>query len=171
MNSARILASLNCRHQSARQRRRYHFHPTLGKQTPPTVSLVWADAATPDTLLTHSQSQIAHFAHRALPGVRCRLGAARPPADHAAVISTYLAGYPYESVLTLADQKVTLKIRPRRVTLFPSAPRAMTNPPVGENDGWRQYHVNGHHQRLRRNVVGNIPFVIKRKDAENRQVW
>ncbi len=165
-----MLASLIARHQPARQRRRYHCHTTLGNQTPPTVSLVWADAATPDTYWTHSQSQIAHFAHRALPGVADRLGAARPPADHAAVISTYSTGYPYESVLTLADQKVTLRLRPRRVTLFPSAPRAMTNPRCGENDGWRQYHVNGHHQRFVGNVVGNIPFVIKRKDAENPRV-
>lgn len=44
--------------------------PRWENQTPPAVSLVWADAATPDTYWTHSQSQIARFVHRDLPGVR-----------------------------------------------------------------------------------------------------
>ncbi|MEN1388577.1 Immunoglobulin-like domain BIg-containing protein, partial [Pseudomonas aeruginosa] len=78
-------------------------------------------------------------------------------------------GYPYESVLTLADQKVTLKIAPAQGDLI-----SVSAAGYDESSGAAKMTVGGSitltvtTKDCVGNVVGNIPFVIKRKDAENR---
>ncbi|EPM2150122.1 adhesion domain-containing protein [Escherichia coli] len=145
--------------------------PRWENQTPPTVSLVWADAATPDTLLDPQPVADRSFCAQGLAG-RSLVAWAQPDPQQT-MPQLYLltsTGYPYESVLTLADQKVTLKIAPAQGDLI-----SVSAAGYDESSGAAKTTVGGSitltvtTKDCVGNVVGNIPFVIKRKDAENRQ--
>ncbi|EEZ5964676.1 RatA-like protein [Escherichia coli O19] len=140
-------------------------------QTPPAVSLVWADAATPDTLLDPQPVADRSFCAQGLAG-RSLVAWAQPDPLQTMPLLYLLTstGYPYESVLTLADQKVTLKIAPAQGDLI-----SVSAAGYDESSGAAKTTVGGSitltvtTKDCVGNVVGNIPFVIKRKDAENRQ--
>ena len=145
--------------------------PRWENQTPPTVSLVWADAATPDTLLDPQPVADRSFCAQGLAG-RSLIAWAQPDSQQTMPLLYLLTstGYPYESVLTLADQKVTLKIAPAQGDLI-----SVSAAGYDESSGAAKTTVGGSitltvtTKDCVGNVVGNIPFVIKRKDAENRQ--
>ncbi len=145
--------------------------PRWENQTPPTVSLVWADAATPDTLLDPQPVADRSFCAQGLAG-RSLVAWAQPDPQQTMPLLYLLTstGYPYESVLTLADQKVTLKIAPAQGNLI-----SVSAAGYDESSGAAKTTVGGSitltvtTKDCVGNVVGNIPFVIKRKDAENRQ--
>ncbi len=145
--------------------------PRWENQTPPTVSLVWADAATPDTLLDPQPVADRSFCAQGLAG-RSLIAWAQPDPQQTMPLLYLLTstGYPYESVLTLADQKVTLKIAPAQGDLI-----SVSAAGYDESSGAAKTTVGGSitltvtTKDCVGNVVGNIPFVIKRKDAENRQ--
>lgn len=144
--------------------------PRWENQTPPTVSLVWADAATPDTLLDPQPVADRSFCAQGLAG-RSLVAWAQPDPQQTMPLLYLLTstGYPYESVLTLADQKVTLKIAPAQGDLI-----SVSAAGYDESSGAAKTTVGGSitltvtTKDCVGNVVGNIPFVIKRKDAENR---
>ncbi len=131
MNSTRMLASLNCSSPTRKTEGDIIATPRWENQTPPASSLVWADAATPDTLLDPQPVADRSFCAQGLAG-RSLVAWAQPDPQQTMPLLYLLTstGYPYESVLMLADQKVTLKIAPAQGDLFPSALRAMTNPQV-----------------------------------------
>ncbi|HBA8824486.1 TPA: RatA-like protein [Escherichia coli] len=145
--------------------------PRWENQTPPAVSLVWADAATPDTLLDPQPVADRSFCAQGLAG-RSLVAWAQPDPQQTMPLLYLLTstGYPYESVLTLADQKVTLKIAPAQGDLI-----SVSAAGYDESSGAAKMTVGGSitltvtTKDCVGNVVGNIPFVIKRKDAENRQ--
>nr|HEK5738209.1 RatA-like protein [Escherichia coli] len=145
--------------------------PRWENQTPPTVSLVWADAATPDTLLDPQPVADRSFCAQGLAG-RSLVAWAQPDPQQTMPLLYLLTstGYPYESVLTLADKKVTLKIAPAQGDLI-----SVSAAGYDESSGAAKTTVGGSialtvtTKDCVGNVVGNIPFVIKRKDAENRQ--
>lgn len=66
--------------------------PRWENQTPPAVSLVWADAATPDTLLDPQPVADRSFCAQGLAGRSLVAWRSLIPADHAAVIFTHLDG-------------------------------------------------------------------------------
>ncbi|NHW78388.1 Immunoglobulin-like domain BIg-containing protein, partial [Escherichia coli] len=79
-------------------------------------------------------------------------------------------GYPYESLLTLVDKKVTLNIAPAQGDLI-----SVSAAGYDDTVGGAKTTVGGNitltvtTKDCSGNVAGNIPFIIKRKDAENRQ--
>ncbi len=145
--------------------------PRWENQTPPAISLVWADAATPGTLLDPQPVADRSFCAQGLAG-RLLVAWAQPDPQQTMPLLYLLTstGYPYESVLTLADQKVTLKIAPAQGDLI-----SVSAAGYDESSGAAKMTVGGSitltvtTKDCVGNVVGNIPFVIKRKDAENRQ--
>ncbi len=145
--------------------------PRWENQTPPAISLVWADAATPGTLLAPQPVADRSFCAQGLAG-RSLVAWAQPDPQQTMPLLYLLTstGYPYESVLTLADQKVTLKIAPAQGDLI-----SVSAAGYDESSGAAKMTVGGSitltvtTKDCVGNVVGNIPFVIKRKDAENRQ--
>lgn len=145
--------------------------PRWENQTPPAISLVWADAATPGTLLDPQPVADRSFCAQGLAG-RLLVAWAQPDPQQTMPLLYLLTstGYPNESVLTLADQKVTLKIAPAQGDLI-----SVSAAGYDESSGAAKMTVGGSitltvtTKDCVGNVVGNIPFVIKRKDAENRQ--
>ncbi|EFN9425063.1 RatA-like protein [Escherichia coli] len=145
--------------------------PRWENQTPLAISLVWADAATPGTLLDPQPVADRSFCAQGLAG-RLLVAWAQPDPQQTMPLLYLLTstGYPYESVLTLADQKVTLKIAPAQGDLI-----SVSAAGYDESSGAAKMTVGGSitltvtTKDCVGNVVGNIPFVIKRKDAENRQ--
>ncbi|WP_137647650.1 adhesion domain-containing protein [Escherichia albertii] len=147
--------------------------PTLRweNQTPPTVSLVWADAATPDTPLNPQPIANRSFCAQGLAG---RSLVAWPQIDvQQTVPLLYLltsTGYPYEGTVALADQKVTLNIAPAQGDLI-----SVSASGYNETIAAAKTTVGGTitltvtTKDCQGNVAGNIPFIIKRNDAQNRQ--
>ncbi|ENC3160656.1 RatA-like protein [Escherichia albertii] len=140
-------------------------------QTPPTVSLVWADAATPDTPLNPQPIANRSFCAQGLAG---RSLVAWPQIDvQQTVPLLYLltsTGYPYEGTVALADQKVTLNIAPAQGDLI-----SVSASGYNETIAAAKTTVGGTitltvtTKDCQGNVAGNIPFIIKRNDAQNRQ--
>ncbi len=140
-------------------------------QTPPTVSLVWADAATPDTPLNPQPIANRSFCAQGLAG---RSLVAWPQIDAQQTLPLlYLltsTGYPYEGTVALADQKVTLNIAPAQGDLI-----SVSASGYNETIAAAKTTVGGTitltvtTKDCQGNVAGNIPFIIKRKDAQNRQ--
>ena len=140
-------------------------------QTPPTVSLVWADAATPDTPLNPQPIANRSFCAQGLAG---RSLVAWPQIDtQQSIPLLYLltsTGYPYEGTVALADQKVTLNIAPAQGDLI-----SVSASGYNETIAAAKTTVGGTitltvtTKDCQGNVAGNIPFIIKRKDAQNRQ--
>lgn len=140
-------------------------------QTPPTVSLVWADAATPDTPLNPQPIANRSFCAQGLAG---RSLVAWPQIDTQQTIPLlYLltsTGYPYEGTVALAEQKVTLNIAPAQGDLI-----SVSASGYNETIAAAKTTVGGTitltvtTKDCQGNVAGNIPFIIKRKDAQNRQ--
>ncbi|EPS5378486.1 adhesion domain-containing protein [Escherichia albertii] len=140
-------------------------------QTPPTVSLVWADAATPDTLLNPQPIANRSFCAQGLAG---RSLVAWPQIDAQQTIPLlYLltsTGYPYEGTVALADQKVTLNIAPAQGDLI-SVSASGYNETLGaaKTTVGDTLTLTVTTKDCQGNVAGNIPFIIKRQDAKNRQ--
>ncbi|MCW7065633.1 hypothetical protein NYV51_07395 [Escherichia coli] len=136
-------------------------------QTPPTVSLVWADAATPDTPLNPQPIANRSFCAQGLAG---RSLVAWPQIDAQQTIPLlYLltsTGYPYEGTVVLADQKVTLNIAPAQGDLI-----SVSASGYNETLGAAKTTVGGTitltvtTKDCQGNVAGNIPFIIKRKEV------
>ncbi|MCZ9275019.1 DUF823 domain-containing adhesin [Escherichia albertii] len=147
--------------------------PTLRweNQTPPTVSLVWADAATPDTPLNPQPTANRSFCAQGLAG---RSLVAWPQIDAQQTIPLlYLltsTGYPYEGTVALADQKVTLNIAPAQGDLI-SVSASGYNETLGaaKTTVGDTLTLTVTTKDCQGNVAGNIPFIIKRQDAKNRQ--
>lgn len=140
-------------------------------QTPPTITLVWADAETPDTPLNPQPVSGSSFCAQGLAG---RSLVVWPQIDSQATVPLLylltMTGYPYEGVVPLSDKKVTLNIAPMQGDLVAVS--------VGDYDdtlGASKTTVDGSltltvtTKDCAGNVAGNIPFIIKRKDAVNRQ--
>ncbi|EFD5480241.1 RatA-like protein [Escherichia coli] len=140
-------------------------------QTPPTVSLVWADAATPDTPLNPQPIANRSFCAQGLAG---RSLVAWPQIDAQQTIPLlYLltsTGYPYEGTVALADQKVTLNIAPAQGDLI-SVSASGYNETLGaaKTTVGDTLTLTVTTKDCQGNVAGNIPFIIKRQDAKNRQ--
>lgn len=140
-------------------------------QTPPTVSLVWADAATPDVPLNPQPIANRSFCAQGLAG---RSLVAWPQIDAQQTLPLlYLltsTGYPYAGTVALVDQKVTLNIAPAQGDLILVSASgfnetiAAAKTTVGDT-----ITLTVTTKDCQGNVAGNIPFIIKRKDAENRQ--
>ncbi|NUC24470.1 RatA-like protein, partial [Escherichia coli] len=140
-------------------------------QTPPTVSLVWADAATPDVPLNPQPIANRSFCAQGLAG---RSLVAWPQIDAQQTLPLlYLltsTGYPYAGTVALVDQKVTLNIAPAQGDLISVSASgfnetiAAAKTTVGDT-----ITLTVTTKDCQGNVAGNIPFIIKRKDAENRQ--
>ena len=140
-------------------------------QTPPTVSLVWADAATPDVPLNPQPIANRSFCAQGLAG---RSLVAWPQIDVQQTLPLlYLltsTGYPYAGTVALVDQKVTLNIAPAQGDLISVSASgfnetiAAAKTTVGDT-----ITLTVTTKDCQGNVAGNIPFIIKRKDAENRQ--
>ncbi|EPF4823587.1 adhesion domain-containing protein [Escherichia albertii] len=140
-------------------------------QTPPAVSLIWAEAATPDTPLNPQPRPDRSFCAQDLAGHTL---VAWPQISQSQTIPQLnlftLTGVPNEGVIPLSDQKVTLNIAQASGDL-------VTISVAGYDDTLKaaKTTVGG---TLTLTVTtkdcvgdpaGNIPFIIKRKDAENRQ--
>ena len=140
-------------------------------QTPPTVSLVWADAVTPDVPLNPQPIANRSFCAQGLAG---RSLVAWPQIDAQQTLPLlYLltsSGYPYAGTVALVDQKVTLNIAPAQGDLISVSASgfnetiAAAKTTVGDT-----ITLTVTTKDCQGNVAGNIPFIIKRKDAENRQ--
>lgn len=140
-------------------------------QTPPTVSLMWADAATPDVPLNPQPIANRSFCAQGLAG---RSLVAWPQIDAQQTLPLlYLltsTGYPYAGTVALVDQKVTLNIAPAQGDLISVSASgfnetiAAAKTTVGDT-----ITLTVTTKDCQGNVAGNIPFIIKRKDAENRQ--
>lgn len=146
-------------------------NPRWENQTPPAVSLVWADAATPETLLNPQPVAGRSFCAQGLAGRS--LVVWPQPDPQQTMPQLYLrtsTGYPYESLLTLVDKKVTLNIAPAQGDLI-----SVSAAGYDDTVGGAKTTVGGNitltvtTKDCSGNVAGNIPFIIKRKDAENRQ--
>ncbi|EFN8086254.1 RatA-like protein [Escherichia coli] len=146
-------------------------NPRWENQTPPAVSLVWADAATPETPLNPQPVAGRSFCAQGLAGRS--LVVWPQPDPQQTMPQLYLrtsTGYPYESLLTLVDKKVTLNIAPAQGDLI-----SVSAAGYDDTVGGAKTTVGGNitltvtTKDCSGNVAGNIPFIIKRKDAENRQ--
>lgn len=145
--------------------------PRWENQTPPAVSLVWADAATPETLLNPQPVAGRSFCAQGFAGRSLVVWPQPDPQQTLPLL--YLrtsTGYPYESLLTLVDKKVTLNIAPAEGDLI-----SVSAAGYDDTVGGARASVGGNiiltvtTKDCSGNVAGNIPFIIKRKDAENRQ--
>nr|EFX6076102.1 RatA-like protein [Shigella boydii] len=140
-------------------------------QTPPAVSLIWAEAATPDTPLNPQPRPDRSFCAQDLAGHTL---VAWPQISQSQTIPQLnlftLTGVPNEGVIPLSDQKVTLNIAQASGDL-------VTISVAGYDDTLKAAKTTvGSTLTLTvttkdcvGNPAGNIPFSVKRKDAENRQ--
>ncbi|EOT8212620.1 DUF823 domain-containing adhesin [Escherichia albertii] len=140
-------------------------------QTPPAVSLIWAEAATPDTPLNPQPRPDRSFCAQDLAGHTL---VAWPQISQSQTIPQLnlftLTGVPNEGVIPLSDQKVTLNIAQASGDL-------VTISVAGYDDTLKAAKTTvGGTLTLTvttkdcvGNPAGNIPFNVKRKDAENRQ--
>ncbi|MDN3999404.1 DUF823 domain-containing adhesin [Escherichia albertii] len=140
-------------------------------QTPPAVSLIWAEAATPDTPLNPQPRPDRSFCAQDLAGHTL---VAWPQISQSQTIPQLnlftLTGGPNEGVIPLSDQKVTLNIAQASGDL-------VTISVAGYDDTLKAAKTTvGGTLTLTvttkdcvGNPAGNIPFSVKRKDAENRQ--
>lgn len=140
-------------------------------QTPPAVSLIWAEAATPDTPLNPQPRPDRSFCAQDLAGHTL---VAWPQISQSQTIPQLnlftLTGVPNEGVIPLSDQKVTLNIAQASGDL-------VTISVAGYDDTLKAAKTTvGGTLTLTvttkdcvGNPAGNIPFSVKRKDAENRQ--
>nr|WP_172622644.1 DUF823 domain-containing adhesin [Leminorella richardii] len=140
-------------------------------QTPPGVSLVWAEAATPETPLNPQPIGNRSFCSQNLAGHT--LVAWPQVNQEEAVPLLYLltmTGVPNEGVVSLTDQKVTLKIAEAQGDLV-----SVSTSDYSEALAAAKAKVGGKitltvtTKDCQGNLAGNIPFVIKRGDAKNRQ--
>ncbi|EPQ7634845.1 adhesion domain-containing protein [Escherichia albertii] len=140
-------------------------------QTPPAVSLIWAEAATPDTPLNPQPRPDRSFCAQDLAGHTL---VAWPQISQSQTIPQLnlftLTGVPNEGVIPLSDQKVTLNIAQANGDL-------VTISVAGYDDTLKAAKTTvGSTLTLTvmtkdcvGNPAGNIPFSVKRRDAENRQ--
>lgn len=147
--------------------------PVLGwqNQTPPAVSLVWADAATPDTPLSPQPRPDRSFCAQNLAGRSLVAWPRINEQEALPLLYLYtLTGVPNQGTVPLAEHKVTLNIAPAQgdlVTISASGYDDTLQAAKTTVDGSITLTVTP--QDCEGNIAGNIPFVIKRKDAENRQ--
>lgn len=147
--------------------------PVLGwqNQTPPAVSLVWADAATPDTPLSPQPRPDRSFCAQNLAGRSLVAWPRINEQEALPLLYLYtLTGVPNQGTVPLAEHKVTLNIAPAQgdlVTISASGYDDTLQAAKTTVDGSITLTVTT--QDCEGNIAGNIPFVIKRKDAENRQ--
>lgn len=140
-------------------------------QIPPAVSLIWAEAATPDTPLNPQPRPDRSFCAQDLAGHTL---VAWPQISQSQTIPHLnlftLTGVPNGGVIPLSDQKVTLNIAQASGDL-------VTISVAGYDDTLKAAKTTvGGTLTLTvttkdcvGNPAGNIPFSVKRKDAENRQ--
>lgn len=140
-------------------------------QTPPAVSLIWADAATPDTPLTPQPVASRSFCSQNMAG---RTLVAWPQVSQEQTVpALYLftmTGVPNQGTLSLIDQKVTLKIAPAQGELVNVAASGYDDTlKAAKTTVGGTITLTVTTKDCQGNVAGNIPFIIKRKDAQNRQ--
>lgn len=140
-------------------------------QTPPAVSLVWAEAATPDTPLNPQPRPDRSFCAQDLAGHTLVAWPQLSQQQTLPLLYLFtLTGVPNQGTIPLVDQKVTLNIAPASGDL-------VTISVAGYDDTLKAAKTTvGSTLTLTvttkdcaGNPAGNIPFIIKRKDAENRQ--
>ncbi|EHX8368048.1 RatA-like protein [Escherichia coli] len=147
--------------------------PVLGwqNQTPPAVSLVWTDAATPDTPLSPQPRPDRSFCAQNLAGRSLVAWPRINEQEALPLLYLYtLTGVPNQGTVPLAEHKVTLNIAPAQgdlVTISASGYDDTLQAAKTTVDGSITLTVTT--QDCEGNIASNIPFVIKRKDAENRQ--
>lgn len=140
-------------------------NPRWENQTPPAVSLVWADAATPETLLNPQPVAGRSFCAQGLAGRS--LVVWPQPDPQQTMPQLYLrtsTGYPYESLLTLVDKKVTLNIAPAQGDLI-----SVSAAGYDDTVGGAKTTVGGNitltvtTKDCSGNVAGNIPLLSNAK--------
>lgn len=140
-------------------------------QTLPTVSLVWADAASPDTPLNPQPRPDRSFCAQNLAG---RKLVAIPRFDQSEVLPILelftITGFPNKGPVLLSEQQVMLNIAPAQgdlVTVKTAGyDKTLKAAKVKVGDSVTLTVTT---QDCNGNAVGNIPFIIKRGDATNRQ--
>lgn len=140
-------------------------------QTPPAVSLVWAEAATPDTPLNPQPRVDRSFCAQNLAGHKL---VAIPQIDSDATLPTLnlysMTGVPNRGVVLLNEKQVTLNIAPAQGDLVTVRAQGYDDTlnaakaTVGESITLTVMTFD-----CQGNPAGNIPFIIKRRDAVNRQ--
>lgn len=140
-------------------------------QNPPSVSLVWAEAATPDTPLDPQPRPDRSFCAQELAGHSL---VAWPRIDQQQTIPLLylftLTGVPNQGSVPLVDNKVTLNIAAAQgdlVTITANGYDDTLKAAKTTVDGSITLTVTT--KDCQGNLAGNIPFIIKRRDAENRQ--
>lgn len=140
-------------------------------QTPPAVSLVWADAATPDTPLDPQPTANRSFCSQNLAG---RSLVVWPQiSQQQATPLLYLltmTGVPNEGTVALADQKVTLNIAAAQGDLIAvSASGYDDTLKASKTTVGGTITLTVTTKDCQGNLAPNIPFTIKRGEAKNRQ--
>ncbi|EEJ7563636.1 RatA-like protein [Salmonella enterica subsp. salamae] len=140
-------------------------------QTSPSVSLVWAEAATPDTPLNPQPRLDRTFCALNLAGHKLVVTPQLADSDAMPLLDLYtFTGVPYMGTVPLVEQRITLNIAAATsepVTLsadhYDESLKA-SKAKVGETLTLTVTTVN-----CEGKPVGNIPFTIRRGDAVNRQ--
>ncbi len=140
-------------------------------QTLPAVSLVWADAATPDTPLSPQPRPDRTFCAQNLAG---RKLVAIPQFDPHEALPTLdlftITGTPNKGAILLNEKQVTLNIAPAQGDLVTVAAAGYDDTlkaakaKVGDT-----ITLTVTTKDCAGEVAGNLPFIIKRADAVNRQ--
>ncbi|WP_064526232.1 adhesion domain-containing protein [Escherichia sp. B1147] len=140
-------------------------------QTLPAVSLVWAEAATPDAPLSPQPRPDRSFCAQNLAGHKLVVIPQFDPKETLPTLDLFtLTGIPNRGSVLLSEQQVTLNIAPAQGDLVTVAAAGYddtlkaSRAKVGET-----ITLTVTTKDCQGNPAGNIPFTIKRGDAINRQ--
>ena len=140
-------------------------------QTLPAVSLVWAEAATPDAPLSPQPRPDRSFCAQNLAGHKLVVIPQFDPKETLPTLDLFtLTGIPNRGAVLLSEQQVTLNIAPAQGDLVTVVAAGYddtlkaSKAKVGET-----ITLTVTTRDCQGNPAGNIPFIIKRSDALNRQ--
>lgn len=144
---------------------------TWQDQTPPVASLVWAEAATPDTPLSPQPRADRSFCAQDLAGHKLVVTPQLGQSDALPVLNLFtLTGVPNQGAVPLSEQRVTLNIAAAQSNLTSvSADHYVDDLKASKVKVGETITLTVTTKNCAGEIAGNIPFTIKRGDAKNRQ--
>ncbi len=140
-------------------------------QTPPAVSLVWAEAATPDAPLNPQPRPDRSFCAQNLAGHKLVAIPQFDPNETLPTLNLFtLTGVPNLGAVLLNEKQVTLNIAAAQGDLVSASVSGYDDTlKAAKTTVGSSITLTVTTKNCEGNPAGNIPFVIKRKDATNRQ--
>ncbi|WP_459349928.1 adhesion domain-containing protein [Pseudocitrobacter cyperus] len=140
-------------------------------QTPPAVELVWAEAATPDTPLNPQPRPDRTFCAQGLAGHQL---VAIPTFTQASALPALdlftLTGTPNQGTVSVSEQRVTINVAASASDLITaSASHYIDTLKAAKTTVGDTITLTVTTKDCQGNAAGNIPFIITRGDAVNRQ--